>query len=188
MMVMFGLYLFTGQKSMHLVHLWPLISAMELCTLFILTLFVLIVPLILIIDQNMGCYQLNCNPQHTDFVTNVSIHCQTTAKKTLMKHGNNSGDSALSPDQMSLAISNVPTAGFEIHDLLGDQPSKRFSYERSVPSTKLCLPVLFIHKGHAILGGSSAGKPGLWAADLEYPIHLLDHDGEIKCFSHFPGL
>lgn len=89
---------------------------------------------------------------------------------------------------MSLAISNVSTAGFEIHDLLGDKPSKRFSYDRSVPSAKPCLPVLFIHKGHAILGGSSTGKPGLWAADLEYPIHLLDHDGEINCFSHFHGL
>lgn len=106
-------------------------------------------------------------------------------KITLIKDGNNSGDSALSPDQMSLAISNVSTAGFEIHNLLEDKPSKRFSYERSVPSTKPCLPVLFIHKGHAILGGSSTGKPGLWAADLEYPIHLLDHDGEIKSFSHF---
>ncbi|KAI0709141.1 WD40-repeat-containing domain protein [Earliella scabrosa] len=68
---------------------------------------------------------------------------------------------SLSPDDVHIAISNV-YHGFDVYKLHTEEPfvSFRHAGEPSVPAS--ALPVLFVHAGHALIGGSAIGNIGLW--------------------------
>ena len=99
-----------------------------------------------------------------------------------------SGDAALSPDQKWLAISNLST-GFDIYRLQSLAPAQKLSFERHVKTKKACLPVTFLHRNSAVLGGSSFGTPVVWDLESEKQIHILDHKGKaMRAYEFLPVL
>jgi len=89
------------------------------------------------------------------------------------------GNTALSPDQNLLAVSNVST-GFDIYSISLDTRTRNLRSESHITARKNCLPVLFINNGRAILGGSSFGRPSVWHLDEKIPMQeLIHHDGAV---------
>ncbi|KAI0371020.1 WD40 repeat-like protein [Pilatotrama ljubarskyi] len=65
---------------------------------------------------------------------------------------------SISPDGTTIAISNM-VSGFDLYDLTSQAALRSFTH----PVTTLrAVPVLFVHGGHALLGGSTVGKVHLW--------------------------
>ncbi|KIP01816.1 hypothetical protein PHLGIDRAFT_326339 [Phlebiopsis gigantea 11061_1 CR5-6] len=69
------------------------------------------------------------------------------------------GSASLSPDGSLLAISNLKT-GFDLYDMSSDAPFSTFDIEEGHEGYQL--PVLFIHNGHALIGGSRSGQVRIW--------------------------
>ncbi|KAI0688939.1 WD40-repeat-containing domain protein [Earliella scabrosa] len=68
------------------------------------------------------------------------------------------GHASLSEDGTHLAISNLDT-GFDVYRMEDGVPVCSFEHDAPAPDY---VPVQFIHGGHAIIGGSSVGKAGIW--------------------------
>ncbi|RDX39902.1 WD40 repeat-like protein [Lentinus brumalis] len=69
------------------------------------------------------------------------------------------GRSCISPDGELIAISNV-VSGFDICRL--DTGELYRSFEHEIGEKEYATPVLFIHGGLAIVGGSAVGRVGVW--------------------------
>ncbi|CDO72145.1 hypothetical protein BN946_scf184962.g88 [Trametes cinnabarina] len=66
--------------------------------------------------------------------------------------------SSISPDGSIIAISNM-VSGFDLYSLTSQAPVKSFTQ----PVEELrAVPVIFVHGGHALLGGSTTGTVHLW--------------------------
>ncbi|KAI9057524.1 WD40 repeat-like protein [Trametes sanguinea] len=66
--------------------------------------------------------------------------------------------SSVSPDGATIAISNM-VSGFDLYDLTSQAVLRSFTHP--VESLR-AVPVLFVHGGHALLGGSTTGQIHLW--------------------------
>ena len=82
-------------------------------------------------------------------------------------------NTSLSPDHQLLAISNMST-GFDIYDLDSDEPVMSMTH---AIRKQIGPPVLFVHGGQALLGGSSTGRVDLWDVDSGRRLHSLVHSG-----------
>ncbi|KAH7917003.1 hypothetical protein BV22DRAFT_1135792 [Leucogyrophana mollusca] len=81
------------------------------------------------------------------------------------------GSTSLSPDHRFLAVSNLST-GFDIYDLHTGAPVLNLSHDASLA---LQVPVRFIHRGFAVLGGSTTGDVRIWDAGTGQHLHVLHH-------------
>ncbi|KAI1790680.1 WD40-repeat-containing domain protein, partial [Ganoderma leucocontextum] len=72
-----------------------------------------------------------------------------------------SGSASVSPDNKYLAVSNVFT-GFHIYRLDNGSPIAHFEQEGNEARP---LPVVWLHGGRAILGGSTLGSINIWYID-----------------------
>ena len=71
---------------------------------------------------------------------------------------NDSARASISPDSHLLAISDL-AHGFTVHDYRSGAFIRRFVHE---VGRRFPVPVLFIHQGHAIVGGSTVGHVNIW--------------------------
>ncbi|KAG1883713.1 WD40-repeat-containing domain protein [Suillus subluteus] len=79
----------------------------------------------------------------------------------------------ISPDHHLLAVSNL-MHGFDIYNL------ETYAIEGRVfneISTGHVVPVLFIHHGCAVIGGSATGTVRMWDVDSTNFMHALEHGG-----------
>ncbi|KAI0643028.1 WD40-repeat-containing domain protein [Trametes meyenii] len=76
---------------------------------------------------------------------------------------------SVTPDGKMYAVSNV-SRGFDVYYMTSDAPFCSFSHKVGVPSP---VPVLFIHGGRALMGGSTVGEVDIWAVDLKHKMHSL---------------
>ena len=84
-----------------------------------------------------------------------------------------SADSSLSGDEKLVAISNV-VSGFDVYNV--DSERTLCSLGHSVKSTALRRsPVLFIHNGHALVGGNAHGDVHIWDVASGRKLHSLLH-------------
>lgn len=74
-----------------------------------------------------------------------------------------SGSASLSRDHRYLAVSNLST-DIAVYDLRTRAIQMRWDNESNVEKGKLCLPVKFLHRDHAVFSGSSCGSIKLWGA------------------------
>ena len=74
------------------------------------------------------------------------------------------------PNKPLLAISNLKT-GFDVYNLSSGSPS--YALDNAEENEGYPLPVLFIHGGNAIIGGSSCGSVCIWDAESA---RALDND------------
>ncbi|KAH7903819.1 WD40-repeat-containing domain protein [Hygrophoropsis aurantiaca] len=81
------------------------------------------------------------------------------------------GDTSLSPDYRHLVVSNLCT-GFDVYDLEVSAPIMTLTHD---VKRRLPVPVLFIHRGNAILGGSTSGKASLWTSAGKH-LHTFPHE------------
>ncbi|KAI0708447.1 WD40-repeat-containing domain protein [Earliella scabrosa] len=79
------------------------------------------------------------------------------------------GHASLSQSGTHLAISNLDT-GFDVYRMEDGVPVCSFEHDAPKPDF---VPVQFIHGGHAILGGSSVGKIGIWDIFLKRQLDVL---------------
>ncbi len=71
-----------------------------------------------------------------------------------------SASASLSPNGTHIAVSNV-VRGFDVYKVQSEEPLASFDLQdRSALGAPV--PVLFIHEGHALVGGSITGKVDLW--------------------------
>ncbi|KAH7905143.1 WD40-repeat-containing domain protein [Hygrophoropsis aurantiaca] len=82
------------------------------------------------------------------------------------------GGTSLSPNCKFLAVSNLCT-GFDVYDLDVNAPVMNLKHDVNLRFT---VPVLFMHEGHAILGGSTCGKVRVWDATKGRHLHMLHHE------------
>lgn len=80
------------------------------------------------------------------------------------------GSASLSPNGSLLAISNVKD-GFDLYDIAENKVSHMFDHAESNPGYPF--PVLFIHGGNAVIGGSGCGKVHIRETSSKY---ALDND------------
>ncbi|KAI0744432.1 WD40-repeat-containing domain protein [Earliella scabrosa] len=80
-----------------------------------------------------------------------------------------SGHASLSQSGTHLAISNLDT-GFDVYRMEDGVPVCSFEHEAPDPDY---VPVQFIHGGHAIFGGNSVGRLGVWDIYLKRRLDLL---------------
>ncbi|KAI0375848.1 WD40 repeat-like protein [Pilatotrama ljubarskyi] len=84
---------------------------------------------------------------------------------------------SVSPDGTTIAISNM-VSGFDLYDLTSQAALRSFAH----PVTTLrAVPVLFVHGGHALLGGSTVGKVHLWDVHNGLLHQTLPLGGEQHC-------
>lgn len=67
----------------------------------------------------------------------------------------------MSPDASNIAVSNV-VRGFDVYRVQSEEPLASFDYLDGDSASAAPVPVLFIHEGHALVGGSMNGKVDLW--------------------------
>ncbi|KAI0716862.1 WD40-repeat-containing domain protein [Earliella scabrosa] len=79
------------------------------------------------------------------------------------------GHASLSDSGTHLAISNLDT-GFDVYRMEDGVPVCSFEHDAPEPDY---VPVKFIHGGHAIVGGSSVGKVGIWDIFLKRRLDVL---------------
>lgn len=89
---------------------------------------------------------------------------------TCMTHPSHRGSASVSPDGSLLAISNVKD-GFDLFNIDQNKVSHMFYHAESNPGFPL--PVLFIHGGSAVVGGSGCGTVHIRETSSKYP---LDND------------
>ncbi|KAI0738553.1 hypothetical protein C8Q80DRAFT_1275525 [Daedaleopsis nitida] len=77
---------------------------------------------------------------------------------------------SLSPNRAFLAAS-VLSLGFVIYDLETEKVIRHF--EQELGDEERAIHVLFIHGGHAIVGGSTAGCVSVWFVESEYKLVSL---------------
>ncbi|KAA1478727.1 WD40 repeat-like protein [Dentipellis sp. KUC8613] len=70
------------------------------------------------------------------------------------------GSTSLSPSGRYLAVSNI-RSGFDVYDLQTNSPVRSY---RHTTGKDLPVPVLFVHEGFAIMGGSGSGEVDVWDA------------------------
>ncbi|EIW80321.1 hypothetical protein CONPUDRAFT_73472 [Coniophora puteana RWD-64-598 SS2] len=76
---------------------------------------------------------------------------------------------------MLLAISNI-NAGFDIYDLVLGTLLASFTHK---VGRKLRIPVLFLHSGGALIGGTTTGNITMWDTKTEAFLQVLEHgDGD----------
>lgn len=81
-----------------------------------------------------------------------------------------SAAASLSPNGVYLAVSTL-SSGFAIYDL---ETSKVFrKFKSDVGEEQRAIPVLFVHGGHAIVGGSAVGRVNIWFIDSERKLPSL---------------
>lgn len=81
----------------------------------------------------------------------------------------------VSRDHRFLAVSNMCT-GFDIYDLKSNAPIANMNHNVG----SYCIPVVFAHRGHALLGGSPVGAVGLWDVRTGRRLHNLPHAGNAR--------
>ncbi|RDX51823.1 WD40 repeat-like protein [Lentinus brumalis] len=93
------------------------------------------------------------------------------------------GHASLAPGGALVAISNIAT-GFDICDLETGAIVKSFEHE--IGSYEYAIPVLFIHGGQAIVGGSSVGCCNIWYVDSgeEFPPLRIPNNGKVLAMAH----
>lgn len=81
----------------------------------------------------------------------------------------------------------TPAKGFDIYNISTGQPLGTVNARR-IPNSALSPPqpyhpnpVLFVHDGLALLGGSNGGHVHLWDIETKRIIQILRHPGEIAC-------
>ncbi|KAI0743706.1 WD40-repeat-containing domain protein, partial [Daedaleopsis nitida] len=79
---------------------------------------------------------------------------------------------SLSPDGSLLAVGNL-TTGFNVYRMDTPEPVRHYKHVVGKPQPT---PVLFIHSGHAIVGGSTVGKVDMWDLTLG-KLHTLSIPG-----------
>ncbi|KAI0742325.1 WD40-repeat-containing domain protein [Daedaleopsis nitida] len=85
---------------------------------------------------------------------------------------------SLSPNGVYLAVSTL-SSGFAIYDL---ETSKVFrKFKSDVGEEQRAIPVLFVHGGHAIVGGSAVGRVNIWFIDSERKLPSLRTPSTYKC-------
>ena len=84
------------------------------------------------------------------------------------------GSMGVSPDRKVLVVSNLNT-GFDFYHLDNSQQDSLVSHPCSGPQ----VPVEFIHRGNAVLGGSTTGEPHIWDCVTRTQLQVLDHAGKL---------
>ncbi|KAH9855123.1 WD40-repeat-containing domain protein [Lenzites betulinus] len=116
------------------------------------------------------------------------ISCWDTANHTSRWHialphtKPNIGGAAISPNHRFVALYNLKD-GVDIY-VLGAQSkakSKRlYKFDKS-PSSRHRLQVEFVHRGHAIVSGTTSGKVAVWEMSTGELFQTLEHGGKYHC-------
>ena len=94
-----------------------------------------------------------------------------------------SAHASLSDDGELIAVSNL-VSGFDIYSM--ESETTLYSFGHSVETRALRnTPVLFIHGGFALVGGSSQGNVHIWDIRSGRKLHSLLHDSE---FCYLPSM
>lgn len=65
--------------------------------------------------------------------------------------------------------------GFTVYDIETNAPVTSITHDIG---QNYCIPVIFAHRGNALIGGSPSGTVGLWDAKSGNLLHRLQHKGE----------
>ncbi|KDQ06352.1 hypothetical protein BOTBODRAFT_181678 [Botryobasidium botryosum FD-172 SS1] len=84
------------------------------------------------------------------------------------------GSSDVSPDASQMVACNLRD-GFEVYPLAPTLPVASASF-KAAASPDRPFPVLFVHSGEAILGGSASGRFQLWDLQSSTPLQTLPHE------------
>lgn len=80
-----------------------------------------------------------------------------------------SGSSDLSPDRRYLATLNI-RQGIAMYDMQTREICMEALLDQG--SSAAPLPILYIHKGNAVVTGTKTGKVRIWNADGKQPFHM----------------
>jgi WD40 repeat protein len=86
-----------------------------------------------------------------------------------------------------IAASNIE-GGFDIYDLRTHLPTQSFPMSGSIPGVEGCPasgPVLFVHNGRSLVGGTKSGDILLWDVENGIKFQALHHHGDLRSFG-FP--
>lgn len=87
---------------------------------------------------------------------------------------------SLAPNGSHLAVSNM-FRGFDVYRLPSEEHALSFEHvDRVFPVPSAQIPVLFVHGGRALLGGSMSGKVGLWHLSMGI-MHTLTLSSAFFC-------
>ena len=81
----------------------------------------------------------------------------------------------LSDNARYIAVSSLGK-GFDVYDVQSGAPKCSFPHGTG---EKYLLPVLFIHGGNAIVGGTTTGTVNVWDVSQSLLIQELSHEGKI---------
>ena len=81
----------------------------------------------------------------------------------------------LSDNARYIAVSSLGK-GFDVYDVQSGAPKCSFPHGTG---EKYLLPVLFIHGGNAIIGGTTTGTVNVWDVSQSLIIQELSHEGKI---------
>jgi hypothetical protein len=87
------------------------------------------------------------------------------------------GSMGVSPDGKVLVVSNLNT-GFDFYHLDNSRQDGSVSH----PCTGLRVPVEFIHRGNAVLGGRTTGEVHIWDCVSRTRLQVLGHAGRLICY------
>ena len=82
-----------------------------------------------------------------------------------------SAAASLSTDGKFFTVSNLLT-GFDIYAMDSEHPLRSLIHQMG---EQYPTPVIFIHGGHAVVGGSTVGEVDLWDFDSGRKLHSLLH-------------
>lgn len=93
-----------------------------------------------------------------------------------------SASASLSPNGSNIAVSNV-VRGFDVYKVQSEEPLISFDLpnDDSASFARSPVPVLFIHEGHALVGGSMNGKVDLWDLCMG-KMHSVTLTSEFDCY------
>ncbi|KAI1789836.1 WD40-repeat-containing domain protein [Ganoderma leucocontextum] len=94
------------------------------------------------------------------------------------------GSASLSDNGEYIAISNM-VSGFDVYAMATEAPYCSFEHDLGEPYPT---PVLFVHGGKAIVGGSAVGKVDLWDLRLTRKMHTLSIPSMCATSSNLRGI
>lgn len=82
----------------------------------------------------------------------------------------------MAPHNPLIAVHNLDD-GFDIYSLKQVSGSIRPTWELKHDTGRynVCLPLKFIHEGHALVGGNSMGSARVWSIGEGKPLQTLQH-------------